>query len=62
MIAFLIFVVLWALVGVALDWAIANFMGISLASQWWHCAVAGAIGGAIGIGVAASNSSTRPAF
>lgn len=58
----LIFVTLGALGGLATDWIAAGFMGISLASQWWHCAVAGAIGGTIGIGAAAANSSTRSAF
>ena len=57
-----IFVVLCPLAGIALDWAATHFMGISVASQWWHSVVAGAIGGIIGIGVAASNSSTRSAF
>ena len=56
MTAFLIAIGLCALAGLFLDWGVAWAMGTSLASQSWHFAVAGAIGGTIGIGLASDNS------
>ena len=57
---FLTAVVICAFIsGLAVDWVAWNFTGISLAEHWWHSAVAGIVGGVIGIGVAGIDSGRR---